>query len=198
MESKEFSRHLVKEFDVEQDDKGSITINGIDPLPETINYSDEESVKIIASKAFRTADGFYELIKKNYNTSELDISSNARLEMYLALSGLACEIYMKGIIYFENKHGNAKYMGHKLSELFNNLPEVHKKHLRNAINDIDNTLPTIENVFMALRYDYELSIIEGNYLVLFDLMEELKTISSTYPKIKVGEMRFANGTLSIE
>lgn len=197
MESKRFSTHSIKKFDIEQEG-GTLHIKGVYPLPEKINYSDNDSVAFMATKAVKTADGFYSLIKNNCNTSSPNISSSERLEMYLALSGLACEIYMKSIIYYENRHGGKQCRGHKLNELFELIPDAYKTSIRNKLPELEKSLPAIGSVFEDLRYDYELNHIEGNYLLLFDLMEELKIISDSYPKKTVGEMRFANGVLAFE
>lgn len=197
MENKEFSKHLVNELNIEKKEE-TLYISSGSPFPDQIDYTDFNQVKIVASNAIRTGDGFYRLIKENCDTSNLEVSSNARLEMYFALAGLACEIYMKGIIYFENKHNGKKYTGHKLSELMNHLPETYKAEIQNSINDIELSLPLVENAFTDLRYDFELTHIQGNYLLLFDLLDELKTIVDKYQKTKVTEIRYVNGTLGIE
>ncbi len=197
MESKEFSKHLIKSFDVERKGK-SLNIKGAEPLPQEIDYNNDESVKIMATKAIKTADGLYSLIKNNCDTSNPGISSDDRLEMYLALTGLACEIYMKSIIYFENRHDGNKCRGHKLNDLFELMPDAHKDAIKERIKNIEIILPTVGDVFKALRYDYELNHIQGDYLILFDLMDELKIISDGYPRMTVGEIRYANEGLSIE
>lgn len=197
MISKEFSKHQIKEFEIERKGSG-LYIKGAHPLPEEIDYNDDDSVKTMASKAAKTADGFYSLIKNNCNTENPSVSSNARLEMYLALAGLVCEIYMKSIIYFENRHGCKQCRGHKLNELFALMPDSHKNELIHGINGIESILPDIGNAFESLRYDYELNHIQGNYLLLFDLMEVLHSICDRYPKRTVGEMRYVNEALAFE
>ena len=197
MDSREFSKHLIREYDIEMKD-GTLHINDAHPLPEEIDYTDDDSVDILATKAFFTADGFYHLIKNNCNVTEPSISSNARLEMYLALSGLACEIYMKCIIYYEKQHGGKQCRGHKLNELFPLLPENYKKTIKQRIKGIETVLPEVGDAFESLRYDYELNHIQGTYLLLFDLMEELHVICGGFPKRIIGEMRYANGTLAFE
>ena len=197
MNSKEFSKHLIREYDIKIKD-GTMHINDAHPLPEEMDYTDDDNVEILATKALLTADGFYNLIKNNCNVTEPSISSNARLEMYLALSGLACEIYMKCIIYFEKKHRGKQCRGHKLDELFSLLPENHKNTIKQRIKEIEAILPEVGDAFESLRYDYELNHIQGNYLLLFDLMEDLHMISNGFPKRIIGEMRYVNGTVAFE
>ena len=197
MESREFRKNLVSGFDIEQEGK-SLYIKGATFLPTTVDYTDNNAVKIIATNAKNTANGIYDLIKVNCNTSAPDVSSKAHLEMYISFAGLACEIYMKSIIYNENLHNGRVYKGHKLDEIFNIIPEVHKNTIRRKIQDIDVILPTVNDAFESLRYDFELNHIQGNYLVLFELMDELKKICNNYPESKSGSIRYANGVLGIE
>ena len=155
-------------------------------------------MKIIASNAVNTANGYYDLIKKNFSANKADLSPEAHIEMYLALAGLTCEIYLKSIIYNEFKHNGKKYFEHNLKNLFDKLPDIHKSRITNKIPNILEDLQTVSKVFEELRYDFELNHIDGNYFVLFDLMEELSAISNNYPKQSVSSLRYANGVLRIE
>lgn len=179
-------------------EEGTLVIDAVNFLPQDIDYTDSDSVKVLATSAVHTADGFYDLVKRNCNISDPDISHDAHLEMYLALSGLACEIYMKAIIYHENLHGEKQARGHKLDELFIQLPASVQGVVNSKINNIVATLPTIKDMFTTLRYDFEQNYIQGDYLVVFKFMEELRTIAHTYPQKKPGAVKFANGTLAFE
>ena len=179
-------------------DGSTLVIDSVNFLPQEVDYTDNGSVKILATSAVHTADGFCDLVKQNCNTSDPDISHDAHLEMYLALSGLACEIYMKAIIYHENLHGGKQVRGHKLDELFTLLPISVQGVVSSKIISITATLPSIKDMFTTLRYDFEQNRIQGDYLVVFRLMEVLKTIAHTYPQRKAGAVKFANGTLAIE
>lgn len=179
-------------------DGGTLVIDAVNFLPQDVDYTDSDSVKVLATSAVHTADGFYDLVKRNCNTSDPDISYDAHLEMYLALSSLACEIYMKAIIYHENLHGGKQTRGHKLDDLFTQLPVTVQGAVSSKINNIVATLPTIKDMFTTLRYDFEQNHIRGDYLAVFDLMEELRTIAHTYPQKKPGAVKFANGTLAFE
>lgn len=179
-------------------DGSTLVIDSVNFLPQEVDYTDNDSVKILATSAVHTADGFCNLVKLNCNISEPDISHDAHLEMYLALSGLACEIYMKAIIYHENLHGGKQVRGHKLDELFTILPISVQGVVSSTITSITATLPAIKDMFTTLRYDFEQNRIQGDYLVVFRLMEELKAIAHTYPQQKAGAVKFANGTLAIE
>lgn len=179
-------------------DGGTLVIDAVNFLPQDVDYTDSDSVKVLATSAVHTADGFYDLVKRNCNTSDPDISYDAHLEMYLALSSLACEIYMKAIIYHENLHGGSQARGHKLDDLFTQLPVTVQGAVSSKINNIVATLPKIKDMFTTLRYDFEQNHIRGDYLAVFDLMEELRTIAHTYPQKKPGAVKFANGTLAFE
>ena len=179
-------------------DGSTLVIAAVNFLPQEVDYTDNDSVKILATSAVHTADGFYDLVKQNCNTIDPDISNEAHLEMYLALSGLACEIYMKAIIYHENLHGGKQAKGHKLDDLFSQLPIGVQGTVSSKINNIATTLPAIKDMFTTLRYDFEQNRIQGDYLVVFRFMEELKTIAHTYPQQKAGAVKFANSTLAIE
>ena len=179
-------------------DGGTLVIDAVNFLPPDVDYTDSDSVKVLATSAVHTADGFYDLVKRNCNTFDPNISYDAHLEMYLALSSLACEIYMKAIIYHENLHGGKQARGHKLDDLFTQLPVTVQGAISSKINSIVAMLPTIKDMFTTLRYDFEQNHIRGDYLAVFDLMEELRAIAHTYPQKKPGAVKFANGTLAIE
>lgn len=179
-------------------DGGTLVIDAVNFLPQNVDYTDNHSVKILATSAVHTADGFYELVKKNCKTSDPDISYGAHLEMYLALAGLSCEIYMKSIIYHENLHGGSQVRGHKLDDLFGQLPVATQGVISGKISNITAILPTIKDMFTTLRYDFEQNHIKGDYLVVFQLMEELRTIAHTYPQKKPGAVKYANGVLAFE
>lgn len=176
----------------------TLVIDSANFLPQEVDYTDNDSVKMLATSAVHTADGFYDLVKQNCNTSDPDISHSAHLEMYLALSGLACEIYMKAIIYHENLHGRKQARGHKVDDLFTQLPISVQRAVSRKINNVVAILPAIKDMFTTLRYDFEQNHIRGDYLAVFELMEELRTIAHTYPQKKPGAVKYANGTLAIE
>lgn len=89
-------------------DGGMLVIDAVIFLPHDVDYTDSDSVKMLAASAAHTADGFYDLVKRNCNTSNPDVFYITHMEMHLALAGLACEICMKAIIYHENLHGGKR------------------------------------------------------------------------------------------
>lgn len=196
MGNNEYSRDFVKRLDVQQDG-GTVIINPVGILPDNMDYADEESVKMLASSAVHTADGFYDLIKGNCDTSKPDPSGIPHMEMFLALSGLACEIYMKAIIYHENIHGKKQVKGHKLDDLFEKLPYSIQEAIIGKVTNIREILPAIRDMFTTLRYDFEQNHICGDYLVIFKLMEELRTIAHTYSQKIPGSVKSANGVIVI-
>ena len=197
LNSNEYSRRLITGVAAHQEGN-TLVIEGANFLPQNVDYTDSDSVQMLATSAVHTADGLYDLVKQNCNTSNPDISYAAHLETYLALSGLACEIYMKAIIYHESLHSGKQIRGHKLDELFNQLPIPVQGTVSRKINNIVAILPVIKDMFTMLRYDFEQNHIEGDYLAVFDLMEELKIVAHTYPQKKAGAIKFANGTLAFE
>ena len=48
-------------------------------------------------------------------------------------------------------------------------------------------------MFSTLRYDFEKNHIWGDYLAVFELMEELRAIAHAYPQKKPGAEKLANG-----
>jgi len=81
---------------------------------------------------------------------------------------------MKSIIYHESLHNGSKFREHKLDKLFETLPAAVQDTIKHRINNIKEILPEIKEMFSRLRYDFEPNHIQGDYLVVFDLMEELK------------------------
>ena len=136
-------------------------------LPQDVDYSDSNGVKRLATSAVHTADGFYGLVKQCYNTLDLAISSDSHSEMYLAPLGLACEIYVKAIIYFENPHCGKQVRGHELDTLFSKLPTSVQRGISSRIANIATTLTAIKDTFSILRFDFEQNRIAGNNLVVF-------------------------------
>lgn len=197
MNSNEFSKELVSGYGIRQEG-GTVFIDIDDSIPKEIDYTDYDSVKILATNAVHTANGLYDLIKDNCNTQNPDPSPKAHLEMYLALTALACEIYMKSIIYNENLHDGKKCTGHKLEELFQKIPNITQEKIRTKISNIDSILPFVGDIFTTLRYDFELNSIQGDYLIVFVLVDILKEISNSYPKKPTSSIRYADGTLSID
>ena len=46
-------------------------------------------------------------------------------------------------------------------------------------------------------YDYEYNHIRGEYLAVFDFMNELKVLSNSNPAVSTGAMRYANHNLKL-
>ena len=197
MDNREYRRDLVKGF-MTHVEGGTLVIEGANFLPSTVDYTDTDRVEILASYAIHTADGIYDLVKGNCNTLNPDISYGAHLEMYLALAGLACEIYMKAIIYHENLHNGKQVRGHKLDDLFKQLPNTIQQTITSKISNIETTLPIICDMFTTLRYDFELNHIRGDYFSAFEMMDELRSIAHTYPQKRAGAIKYANGVLAFE
>ena len=196
MGNNDYRRDMVKEIIVRQEGD-TLHILGAEYFPSKMDYSDEERIKILATKAVHTANGLADLVNNNCDIQNPDSSPEVHLEMYLSLAALTCEIYMKSIIYNENLHNGEQVWGHYLDELFEKLPDAVKDELIQKYPTIQTTLHEIRDVFERLRYDFEQFHIQGDYLLVFQLMEELKNISNRYPKKESGLISFANGVMHI-
>ena len=74
MSNNEYKRDLVKKFEIREIGE-TLHIESADFESEKIDYSNEDRMKILATAAVNTADGFYDLIKSNLIKSDL-IKSN--------------------------------------------------------------------------------------------------------------------------
>lgn len=197
MKNKEYRYDSVKGYKAHKE-ANTLVIEGVEFVDEKVNFADDNSVEMLATKAVHTADGIYNLINGHCDIFNIDISTESHIEMIFALAGLACEIYMKSIIYNNKLHNNRLASGHKLYELYLKIPVDHQNEIKSVVSNIDTVLPSIGDLFETLRYDFELNHIQGDYFAIFDLLKKLREISHRYPKKNVGAIRVANGTLCIE
>lgn len=195
MSGREFTHDAILELNVRQEG-GTLYAEGTDAKKD-VNYSDEVEMKRLATRANHTADGLFDLITRNCNIDNPDIALGAHLEIYLSLAGLACEIYLKSLIYYDARNRGKKLGTHDLCDLFRRISQESKETIRREINDIDELLPSLSVLFKDLRYDFELNHIAGKYLTVFDLMKVLKTLSNGNPALETGYIRRANGALQI-
>jgi len=202
-----YAREMTKKTIAHVESDGTMAVDGnvrvdgetmiFESLPAT-NYSDSTSVKTLASLATHTADGIYNLVTRNCDVDNPDLSYDAHIELYLSLSSLACEIYMKAIIYFENRHSGVAVTGHDLVVLFGKLSTSAQSTIASNVANVVSTLPAIKNMFVLLRYNYEHTSIHGNYFDIFKLMKELRTIAHSFQQVDVGSVVFNDGKVVIE
>ena len=152
MDENRYSRDLVKDFNAYMDgetlvldgdvhvENEVLIIEQTNFFPSKFDYSNRDEVILLASSAVNTADGFCELVEKNFDTTSSDVLKEKHLEMYLALAGFACEIYMKAIIYFEDLHKNEKIKTHELNKLYNKLPFELQKTMADECGNISDIL----------------------------------------------------------
>lgn len=143
-----------------------VTIGAILPdKAHKINFSALGEAKGLAFGARSAADGYYGLIKNNFDLNEVELSAEKRFEMAIALAGLACEIYIKSLLYFEQSNEVVEQVrGHNLVDLFQQLSDRRKSEIERKTSDrydfeepfIDK-LDKIKDVFEVYRYHYELS-----------------------------------------
>ncbi len=196
MGEKEFRHDSVIGYDVERNGN-SLHIKSVYSTPREVDYSNENELKRLATKANNTANGLYELIIKNCNIENPDIAVEAHLEMYLSLAGLTCEIYLKSLIYYDCLNEGKQIRDHDLGRLFSKISSDKKAIIRSRINNIDELFPDLSKLFPKIRYDYEYNHIRGEYLAVFDFMNELKVLSNSNPAVSTGAMRYANHNLKL-
>jgi len=67
MNKHEFRCDIVKEIIVHQEGD-MLIIDGADFFPKDVDYDDRDHMRILATRAVHTADGFYDLVKNNCDT----------------------------------------------------------------------------------------------------------------------------------
>lgn len=196
MNENRYGRAIVGNITQEDNNAGGITLNieSAYSSPEA-DFNDRGNLQTVAANAVRTADGLYHLVIEQYD-SNLQVKPD-HFEMYIALSCLACEIYMKSIIYFMQSNPCAQIKKHKLNELFDMLPDQIKERLKSRFTDIQNYILEVSDYFTTFRYDFELNAFNAN-LFTFDLMEELHQIAHEYQMPSMPELFYSNGIIEIK
>ena len=191
----QYGRATIGEVTTEPNDAGGNTVSLTSAFSgERVDFSDPENIRIAAQNAIRTADGFSDLVSNNINPD--DLSKISHVEMYLALSCLACEIYMKSIIYYEMKDDFKQIRGHKLTDLFTMMPTSKRDQLSAKYTELSELLTEVSDYFEKYRYDFELNAYNAN-LFPIQFMKDLKVISHTYPTKPRAEVIYSGGSLTI-
>lgn len=197
MSEKDFRRIVLGEITESPNEAGgqTLTLSPAFSSPE-VNYNDEENVKVAAAQALKTANALYSLVHEKCDTSK-SASETDNIELFISLSALACEIYMKARLYDQGRNNGKKITGHKLHDLLQNLSDEDIATIIQKIPNIEIRIHGIENAFVDLRYVFELNAFEEEYLLIFDLMEVLHDICAEMKPCNMHILRQAEGTVVI-
>lgn len=164
---------------------------------DKVDWSNEDNVKIAASKAMKMAEGFYDLIQRNCNFED-PVFSNENIEILIAIGAFACELFLKSIVYMENGHGGKEIRSHNLHDLIDMLATETKNKLYSYNADFDSKVVELADTFTEMRYMFEFNAFNKEYLLIFDLLDALKSISKDYRKTEMAVIRYSGGMIKIE
>lgn len=123
----------------------------------------------MGKRAFRAADGYYNVFKKCF-TMIFDENRNALCTNI----AFACELYLKSLLFYNNIDCRKK---HDLLELYSMLPIQIKKELKelhpcsNSSKDkFELEIKELGKAFIVFRYSYERKALAWNMQFLLELM----------------------------
>lgn len=198
MRKKEYMRAAIGQTEYEDNEHGTTVILSRAYESQEVDFSDRENVLDMVAYAIETANGIHELVNEKRNVNCIISEDGANTELFIALSALACEIYMKSLIYYSGKNYGKKIIEHRLGELFNILDESVQIKISNEVGIAKEEFDEIGKTFIELRYIFELNYIDKDYLVVFDFMEKLKDICSKLPVEKKPVLRATSSTARID
>lgn len=143
----------------------------------------ERSSKFLAYQARESAEEYYNITKRYYKSN----LQSPKLEVFISLCGLACEIYLKSLLYYLQE-SNSFTVGHKLSsDLYSQLTEMLPPEKKNIIKDrvcrdfietcFEEELKKLDTIFVDFRYSYELIGYSINLKFLVNFMDTLHDIT---------------------
>ena len=199
MTNKNYGRAFINAIQETDNSAGgkAVTILGAFNSAEG-NFSDEENLKVIATYAIKTADALFSLVHEKCDIDNPLAEKNQNIEMYISMSVLACEVYMKAMLYFHNRHNGKKIKKHELDYLFGKLSDDEKERLIDKVPGIKEKISNISKAFEELRYVFELNAFNKEYLLVFDLMDALHDMCSELPKHEMGVLKYSSGIIRLE
>lgn len=198
MQSYSYGRALVGAIKEEQNAAGGTTVKLDGAFKSAdVDYNDINNVRVMATYAIKTANGIADLICEKIDMSN-PLSQNDNLELYIALAALAAEIYMKAMIYYDNKHNGKCIKMHNLFNLYKKLPKTSRESLEKEVPEIPMYLDSISKAFEEMRYAFELNSFNKDYLFVFKLLEALKEHTQQYDMYELPLLKYAGGTLLVE
>ncbi len=152
--------------------------------PTMRNVLDEE-LEELSYSAKAVADEYYELVTNNCDWEAFAHNSRTKLESYIALAGLSCEIYLKALLFQYKGVKASERKIHDLKELFEKLqecqPDIASRIIESVSGDECDSfrfeLDISKNLFNDFRYGYELNGYEINISFIQRLLNSLKQIT---------------------
>ena len=199
MPSKGYGRAFVKAIEETANEAGGTTITITSAFESSeVDFGNEQNVKVMSTCAIQTADGLYSLVHEKCNMDTPLSQGNANLSIFISLSALACEIYMKALLYYQNRHNGDKIKKHKLDELLKMLSSDEQSRIIERVPQLDKELSTVSDAFVELRYVFEINAFNKEYLLIFDLMNVLHDICAELKPYKVAILEYGPGIVRTE
>lgn len=164
---------------------------------DKVQWNDAKNVIIAASKALAMADDFHDLVQENCNFED-PIISNRSIEIYIAIAAFACELYLKSLIYLDGRHGGKEIRCHDLCKLIDSLPSEIRKSLYALNQSFENGLAPLAESFTEMRYAFEFNAFNKEYLLIFDLMNALQSISESCERTSLPTLRYSGAKVVVE
>ncbi len=199
MTNKEYGRAFVDAIESTANEAGgtTITIKNSFESPK-VDFSNEQNVKVMATYAIKTADGLYSLVHEKCNTERPLSNENTNIAMYISLGALASEIYLKALLYYQNRHNGARINKHKLDVLLKMLSFDEYTRIAKQVPELDERISSVSDAFVELRYVFEINAFSKEYLLIFDLMNVLHDICAELKPYKTAVLEYGSGIVRIE
>ena len=133
--------------------------------------------------AKKVADRYREIVRNGLIKATKEFKNDYSFETHMSLAGLACEIYLKSLLFLENDFEADKRKEHSLASLFNMISEVMQEKIVSTFNKCRGSLCFEEEirrhakVFAYVRYPYELNGYRMNSSFMISLMDTLKKVT---------------------
>ena len=195
MSSKSYGESYIGEIHEEDNEAGGVTLIVEGAFPSNaVDWSNYDNVKIAASRALDIADELYEMIQRDCNLDD-PVFGNKNVAVYIAMSAFSCELYLKGMIYLENGHQGRQIRIHSLYKLLELLSQ--HSHLDNRLTELMGRASEIDMAFNEMRYVFEFNAFNKDYLLVFDLLEELRVRSLGYQRHSAPRLQYSGGKVVI-
>ena len=137
----------------------------------------------IVKDSYWNAKNLKSIIDEVYDTSRVYRMFNRKEEMIFSLVALACELYLKSLVYSDcNQRIVVKQ--HDLYSLYELLPQHLKTKIidltKESESDFAKKLDENKNVFIRFRYSYEMKGYRINATFLLEFMNALSVLCDVY------------------
>lgn len=154
--------------------------DGIQPINLQERKFTSEDLSI---RSKRLADRYVRLLEESFNPDEDFMKDPEAFTIYLSLLGLSCELYIKSLLYREQKSDTVSWKsGHNLSVFFEKLTKNMQLKLQNDFAgyfpelNFQEELKKIDLFFRKFRYAYELDGYSVNLCVAQVILGILKSL----------------------